>query len=116
MFNIESLSGVMRGVYERHKRGVVGKMKRDGREGWREMGRRFEVFRPRGMMMGGEREGGGGGEPSEWWVAVYRVVSVGRGSTWRWWRRKKNVEGAKGKKGEGKMSEGAFREDEGWVL
>ena len=107
MFNISSISSVISGGYERHKRGVVGAMKRDGREAWREMGRRFEVFRPRGMM-NGERE-----EPSEWWVAVYRVLSFGRGWRWRWrWRKKKKVEGEK----EGKTSEEAFREDEGWVL
>lgn len=72
------------------------------------MGQRFEVFRPR---MGHEMEGSV--KPSEWWVAVYGVLNLGR--VWRGRSRGKQKAGRNSGKGDRRDEEG-FRDDEGWVL
>lgn len=108
MFNISSLSTLFRRGYNKHKRSLVSAMKHDRREGWQEMGKRFEVFRPR---IGHEMEGSV--KPSEWWVALYGVLNLGR--VWRGRSRGKQKVGRNSGKGDGRDEEG-FREDEGWVL
>ena len=110
MFNIGSVSALLRAGYERQKRALVFAMTRDPRVRWQDMGRRFGVFRPR---MGQEADGSV--QPSEWWVLVYGLMNVGQ--VWRG----RSSRGRKGKtkNGEGERGEGdpvGFREDEGWVL
>ena len=64
MFNVNSLVHLCGSLYDSKKKNIVGAMKVDGDDKWKQRGKRFEVFRPKHEHP----------EPSEWYISLYSFL------------------------------------------